>query len=252
MASGSKGNCTFISDGVTHLLIDAGVSCRKIDAQLAELGHCLGDIAAVLVTHEHTDHIYGLHTLTRRYSMPVLANSKTAVSVDSRLSTGINLFCKDNFDTGFRIGTIDVFPFRISHDAVCPVGYVLTLGGHRIAYVTDLGVVTPGVKQNVLGCEAVILESNHDVQMLRTGPYPPDLQARILSRNGHLSNDDSAQFQLELAASGTKHVILAHLSEVNNTPRLALQAAQSLFAAQGVAPLDWLVAMQSSSVVLDL
>ena len=138
------------------------------------------------------------------------------------------------------------------HDAVCPVGYVLTVGGHRVAYVTDLGMVTPGVRQNVLGCEAVILESNHDVEMLRTGTYPPELQARILSNTGHLSNADSAVFQAELVRGGTQHIILAHLSEANNTPALALRTAQDYFAQQALQPPHWLVAMPATPVTLEL
>ena len=234
------------------MLIDAGISCRKIEGQLAALGCHLGDIDAVLVTHEHTDHIYGLHTLSRRYSMPILANSRTARSVDVRLSTDINRFCKDNFDTGFRVGSIDVLPFRTMHDAVCSVGFVLTAAGHRVAYCTDLGSVSPGVVQNLMGCEAVILESNHDLAMLANGPYPPELQQRIRSNVGHLSNDDSAALQVQLVQNGTRHIILAHLSEVNNTPGLALNTAKAAFAAANVPPPQWLVAMQSSSVSLQL
>ena len=252
LASGSKGNCTYISDGTTRLMIDAGISCRRIEGLLAPLGCHIADIDAVLVTHEHTDHIYGLSTLTRRYAMPVLANSRTASSVDVRLSTNISRFCKDNFDTGFRVGTIGVTPFRTLHDAVCSVGYVLQVGGHKVAYCTDLGTVTPGVRQNLAGCEAVILESNHDLTMLCNGPYPPELQQRIRSNVGHLCNEDSAALQVELARGGTRHIVLAHLSEVNNTPALALAAARAAFAATDVPPPQWLVAMQSSAVCLQL
>ena len=243
LASGSKGNCTYVSDGVTHLLIDAGLSCRRTEQELAKLGVSIADITAILLTHEHIDHTYGLVTIERKFKTPVLTNRATANSVDVKLTTDIKQFCKDNFDTGFKCGTIYVTPFRIMHDAVCPVGYTLTVGGHRISYVTDLGVVTDSVRQNVVGSELVILESNHDLEMLATGTYPPELQARIRSNNGHLSNDQSARFARELAEAGTKHFILAHLSEENNTPSLALKASQKAVG-EGA---RWVVASQGAA-----
>lgn len=246
LASGSKGNCTYVSDGVTHILIDAGLSCRRTEQALSALGVGLADINAILITHEHIDHTYGLVAIERKFHTPVLANRPTAYSVDIKLTTGISHFCKDHFDTGFQCGTIGVTPFRIMHDAVCPVGYALTVGGHRVAYVTDLGEVTDSVRQNVLGSELVILESNHDLEMLATGSYPPDLQARIRGKNGHLSNDQSAEFVKELVASGVKYVVLAHLSEENNTPSLALKTSQSAFGTTGAAGVKWIVASQSA------
>lgn len=246
LASGSKGNCTYITDGQTHLLIDAGLSCRRIEQALARLGVTWPRINAILLTHEHIDHTYGLATIERKYQTPVLANVKTAASVDIKLATNISRFCKDNYDTGFKCGTIYVTPFRVMHDAVCPVGYTLTVDGHRISYVTDLGVVTDSVRQNVVGSELVILESNHDLQMLATGSYPPDLQARIRSNNGHLSNEQSAQFAVELAQSGTRHFVLAHLSEENNTPEIALSAACKTLRKHGADEgVQWVVAAQN-------
>ncbi len=254
LASGSKGNCTYLSDGNTHLLIDAGISCRRVEEGLSKLGRTIGDIDAILLTHEHIDHTYGLVTIERRYHTTVLANRATAAGVDARLSTQISQFCRPDFDTGFRVGGVYIMPFRTMHDAACSVGYTFVMGGHRLSYVTDLGVVTDGVRQNVSGSELVILESNHDLQMLATGSYPPDLQARIRSDKGHLSNAQSAAFAAELAATGTKHFVLAHLSEENNTPALALQAAkESVFARLGVNDVLWTVASQNAaSEVIEL
>ena len=245
LASGSKGNCTYITDGVTRLMIDAGLSCRRTEQALATVGVGLAEIDAILLTHEHIDHTYGLVAIERKYGTTVLANRPTAYSVDIKLTTNISRFCKDNFDTGFKCGTIYVTPFRTMHDAVCPVGYTLTVGGHRISYVTDLGEVTESVRQNVLGSELVILESNHDVEMLATGSYPPDLQARIRGKNGHLSNEQSAMFAEELVKSGTKTFVLAHLSEENNTPSLALKTIQSALAQDNLDEgVRWIVASQ--------
>lgn len=243
LASGSKGNCTYISDGTTRLLIDAGLSCRRTEQELAKIGVALADIDAILLTHEHIDHIYGLVIIERKYKIPVLTNTRTAASVDVKMTTNITRYCKDHFDTGFKCGTIYVQPFRILHDAVCPVGYTLTVDDHRISYVTDLGMVTDSVRNNVTGSELVILESNHDLEMLATGTYSRELQARIRSNNGHLSNAQSADFARELVHSGTKCLVLAHLSEENNTPELALKAAQG--ATKDAADLRILVAGQS-------
>lgn len=251
LASGSKGNCTYITDGVTRILIDAGISCRKIEEGLATLGVKLTNIDAVLLTHEHIDHVYGLHTLAKKYDMPILANSRTAVSVDVKMHTDIARKQKDSFDTGFRVGTADIFPFRVSHDAACPVGYVLTLGGHKVAYCTDLGHITDSVRNNVSGCDVVILESNHDMHMLETGPYPPELQARIKSDVGHLSNEQCAAFAAELALSGARQIVLAHLSEQNNTPSLALKAVQNALEQSG-ASASIVIAKQNAAVGVEL
>lgn len=251
LASGSKGNCTYVTDGMTRILIDVGISCRKIEEGLSAEGIGIADLDAILITHEHIDHVYGLHTLAKKYDVPIFANQRTAVSVDVKMRTDIARKQKDNFDTGFRVGTVDVFPFRVSHDASCPVGYVLTLGGHKVAYCTDLGTVTDSVRNNVVGCDAVILESNHDVKMLQTGPYPPDLQARIRSELGHLSNDQCCDFAVELAREGTRHLVLAHLSEQNNTPSLATKAVQDALKRAG-ATVALSVAKQNSAIVVEL
>jgi phosphoribosyl 1,2-cyclic phosphodiesterase len=234
LASGSKGNCTFISDGTTKLLIDAGLSCKRIETLLQSIGESLGDITAILVTHEHADHIMGLRTIDKKYEIPILCNIKTATCIDVRLHINSARWYKNNFDTGFKIGNISVLPFRTAHDAVSPVGYVFNVDGKKIAYVTDLGYVTQGVYDTVKGSELVIMESNHDLKMLTNGSYPIDLQARIKGPNGHLSNVQSAEICLALVQAGAKHLILAHLSEENNTPELASEVNRQMLENGGI------------------
>lgn len=234
LASGSKGNCTYISDGTTRLLIDVGISCRRVEQELAKLGVQLQDINAILLTHEHIDHIYGLPAIQRKYHTPTYTHEKTAACVDIRMNTQLVAMQKANFDTGFRLGGITITPFRVLHDAVCPMGYTVQADGHKISYVTDLGVVTDSVRQNARGSELVVLESNHDLNMLAHGRYPAELQARIRSELGHLSNVQSAELALDLVQHGAGQLVLAHLSEENNTPDLAVKTASFVLQKKGV------------------
>ena len=233
LASGSKGNCTFITDGVTRLLIDAGLSCKRIESLLQSIGESLKNINAILVTHEHTDHIMGLRTIDSKYQTPILCNLKTATCIDVRLHINSARWYKNNFDAGFKVGNFEIHPFRVAHDAVCPVGYVLKAEDKRISYVTDLGYVTQGVYDTVKGSQFVIIESNHDLKMLASGSYPIDLQARIKGPSGHLSNVQSAEISVALAQAGAKYLILAHLSEENNTPELALSVNHAALSSVG-------------------
>lgn len=234
LASGSKGNCTYVSDGTTRILIDAGISCKQIEERLSNIGVSLSDINAVLVTHEHSDHIMGLRTLDKKYATPILANQKTATCVDVRLHINTIRWLKEGFDTGFKIGGIQITPFRISHDAVCPVGYTLTMDGKKVSFVTDLGYVTQGVYNTIKGSDIVVLESNHDLKMLSSGRYPLELQARIRGNSGHLSNNQSAELALALVKSGTRNIFLAHLSEENNTPELAYTVMKTALEGNGL------------------
>lgn len=236
LASGSKGNCTYVSDGQTRILIDAGISCRRIEELLKAKGISISSINAVLVTHEHTDHIMGLRTLDTKYGIPILANQKTATCIDIRMHINSLRWYKNNFDLGFKIGDIEVTPFRTSHDAVNSVGYSLIVGGKKVSYVTDLGYVTQGVYNIVKGSDIVILESNHDLKMLANGRYSLALQSRIKSNTGHLSNVQSAEMASALAMNGTKCIILAHLSEENNTPELAWGVCYDSLMKHGIEP----------------
>lgn len=236
LASGSKGNCTYVSDGKTRILIDAGISCKRIQDLLHDKGVDLASIDAILVTHEHIDHIMGLRTLDSKYGIPILANQRTSTCIDIRMHINSIRWYKNNFDTGFKIGDIEVTPFRTSHDAVSSVGYTLIVGGKKVSYVTDLGYVTQGVYNVVKGSDIVILESNHDLKMLANGRYPLALQSRIKSNTGHLSNLQCAEMASALALTGTKCIILAHISEENNTPELAWGVCYDDLMKHGIEP----------------
>ncbi len=235
LTSGSKGNCTYISDGTTSILIDFGKSYRELCGALEQIGASVMDINAVLITHEHTDHICGLQTLaSKQPDLAVFSHEKTLAAVDMRLKTNFSRFARADFDSGFKLGSLFVQPFRTMHDAACPVGYTVESGGKKITSVTDLGIVTPNVRSNALGSELVILESNHDEKMLKNGRYPYPLKQRIMGKFGHLSNDTSAALADELVKNGTRQLILAHLSEENNLPDLAFQTACARLTGDGI------------------
>lgn len=220
--SGSSGNCVYVAMGGVRLLVDAGVSATRIEAQLAEIGVEIGSIDAILVTHEHVDHIRGLGVLCRRHHLPVYANEGTWNGILQK-EAGIPAACRRMFYTGedFYIGALDVHPFAIPHDAMEPVGYAIGCQGLRCGVATDIGHICDGWLEAVSGCQALVLEANHDVEMVRRGPYPQRLKSRILSKRGHLSNEDCASALLTLAERGAQAVFLSHLSADNNLPELA-------------------------------
>jgi phosphoribosyl 1,2-cyclic phosphodiesterase len=221
LASGSKGNAIFISSGDTSLLIDAGLSGIEIERRLRSRGLDPENLNAILVSHEHSDHIQGVGVLSRRYKLPVYINSKTRKSADSQLG---NLHEFKNFECGslFTINDLSIHPFSISHDAKDPCGFTINQNGTKIGIATDLGIATSMVKSHLKGCTLLVLEANHDEQMLINGPYPWPIKQRIKSRTGHLSNEASKTLLNELQHDGLKHVMLAHLSETNNTPQKAV------------------------------
>jgi phosphoribosyl 1,2-cyclic phosphodiesterase len=219
LASGSKGNATYISDGDTSILIDAGLSGVEIERRLISRNLVPEQLDAIIVSHEHSDHIQGVGVLSRRYKLPVYINQKTH-QASHRLGS---LHDTKSFECGkpFRICNLTIHPFSISHDAEDPVGFTIGQNGTTIAIATDLGIATAMVKEHLKHCTLLILEANHDPQMLETGPYPWPLKQRIKSRTGHLSNTSSKILLEELQHENLKHVILAHLSETNNNPQLA-------------------------------
>ena len=220
--SGSSGNSIYISCGGAKILVDAGMSAARIEAHLREIGVDIREIDAILVTQEHVDHVRGLGVLARKYGLPIYANGGTWDGILLRES-GIPLRCVRTFYTGedFYIGGVNVHPFPIPHDANEPVGYAFDCKGLRCAVATDLGHISDTWVSAITGCQAIVLEANHDVEMVNRGPYPSHLKRRILGRKGHLNNEDCAKVLTQLIPAGTKAVFLSHLSQDNNLPELA-------------------------------
>ena len=219
LASGSKGNATYVSDGETSILIDAGLSGIELNRRLTSRGLSADQLDAIIVTHEHTDHIRGVGVLSRRYKLPVYINPKTQKAAHQLGE----LHTTQLFECGatFHINNLAIHPFSISHDAKDPTAFTINQNGSTVAIATDLGIVTSLVKEHLKRCDLLILEANHDPEMLETGPYPWPLKQRISSRIGHLSNLSSKILLEELQHEKLQHVILAHLSEINNTPQKA-------------------------------
>lgn len=232
LASGSNGNCTVVSSSGTRLLVDAGLSCREIMRRLLLCGedpHCLD---AILVTHEHGDHVAALHVLAKRLKIPVYMTGAThdAYRRWARDCNGnrvvlerLEIFCSGR---AFQVGDICVTPFTIPHDAIDPVGFAFRSEGIKVGICTDLGYMPASVREHIRGCHVLMIESNHDVELLRGGPYPWSVKQRVMSRVGHLSNDALADFLTSDYDGGAEFLILAHLSEKNNHPEIARLTAE--------------------------
>lgn len=224
LRSGSRGNASLVSGGNTKLLVDCGVSGKSVTSALADVDVYPEDISAIAVTHEHIDHIAGIGVMMRRYHIPVWANAATWTAMESQVGkidkSLVNIF--DN-DSSFEIGEIGVRPFSIPHDAADPVGYSFMCGDEKVAVATDIGELKKDLFEAIRGSKTVLLESNHDVNMLEIGKYPPQLKRRIRGKLGHLSNDDAGRAAEFLVRLGTERIILGHLSEENNYPELARQ-----------------------------
>ena len=224
--SGSKGNCTYIETAQSKILIDMGKNCKAVCAALQDIGVDPSSLDAVFITHEHRDHVDALPVFCKKYPLPIhiqRASAERLIGAAPHLEDLIHTY-PDAISCCVRIGDVTVQAFRTPHDSRASVGYRLTMDGDSpitIAYATDIGYITPEITQNLMGCESVVLESNHDPDMLMDGPYPYDLKLRIRGKKGHLSNEECATLAAQLYASGTKNILLAHLSEQNNTPRLA-------------------------------
>lgn len=222
LASGSRGNATYVSDGQTSILIDAGLSGVEIQRRMAANGLNPQNLDAIVVSHEHADHIQGVGVLSRRFGLSVYISEGTRQASQSVLGSlaGIRSF---SCGRGFSIGDLAIHPFSISHDAEDPAGFTIGCRGTKLGVATDLGMATGVVTTHLQDCDALIIEANHDAQMLIDGPYPWPLKQRIRGRSGHLSNDDAALLLTELLHDRLDHVVLAHLSEENNTPQKAVQ-----------------------------
>ena len=217
LASGSGGNAALVRHQNTALLIDAGISARRITHSLIEIGLKPEVLDGILITHEHVDHISGLRTLCKKCAVPVYASRGTAQSLDFVGST-LRIF---EAGEQFTLGAFAVITFPSSHDAADPVGYRLDCSDGSLGFLTDTGFVTNDAYEALLGVDTLLLEANHDLEMLKNGPYPRYLKQRISGRHGHLSNAQAAEFAIDSVRRGTKDIILAHLSAENNTPTIA-------------------------------
>ena len=226
LASGSKGNAIYISAGTVAVLIDAGLSGIEITRRLQSKGLSPDDLDAIIVSHEHSDHIQSVGVLSRRHNLPVYMNTRTRQAAAAQLgdiSQSINFEC----GTPFKIKTLTIHPFSLSHDAKDPVGFAVSQNGSKVGIATDLGIATAMVKEHLKQCNLLILEANHDPVMLIEGPYPWPLKQRIKSRSGHLSNEASRNLLEEVKHESLECVILAHISETNNTSQKALHTMAS-------------------------
>lgn len=239
LASGSRGNCALVASTRTRILVDAGISCRETFKRLKSLGEDPRSLSAILITHEHSDHIYGLATLAKKLRIPVLMTGAThhawAKAMRDAKGERPQLDQLERFESGhsFQVGDIAVKPFTIPHDAADPVGFTFRAEGIKIGIATDLGYLPVSVRDHLRGCDVLVMESNHDVEMLRGGPYPWSVKQRVMSRVGHLSNEALADFFVNDYDNSATFVVLAHLSEQNNHPEIARREAEKALATRG-------------------
>lgn len=242
LGSGSRGNCVYVEHGQTAILIDGGFSGKEIAARLARIGRDIRDLTAICVTHEHHDHIVGVGVVSRRCGIAVHANSGTFTGAAKYLG---KVHRHSEFVTGdiFTIQDLQIHSFPVSHDTADPVGFIVSCGTTHLGYCTDTGKVTQLMRVRLARCHGQILEFNHNLEMLQNGPYPLALQQRIRSTHGHLVNEDAAELLRELHHPQLRYAVLAHLSETNNTPELAVAAARR-FLPEGGGDCELIVARQ--------
>lgn len=235
LCSGSSGNSTFVESGGTRLLIDAGLSCRKLCSLLERIGIRPDTINAICITHEHIDHVRGAAVLSRKFGIPIYANAACHQAMYDLLydvpRSSIRVF---ESDTPFLFQGVSILPFSTPHDAAHSVGYTISDGDNRVTIMTDIGHMDERLLKCAEQSKFVLLEANHDVDMLMAGPYPYSLKLRILSPIGHLCNEDCARAIVELARHGVKTVVLGHLSSENNFPEIALATVNSELETEGL------------------
>jgi phosphoribosyl 1,2-cyclic phosphodiesterase len=242
LASGSSGNCALLATDRTHILVDAGLSLKALGRRLESIGEAVETLHAVLVTHEHSDHVSGLARLARRLGIPVYISKLTAPAVDwGEVRPPLECF---QAGASFTVGDIEVDSFGIPHDAIDPVGFCFHAEGVKIAVATDLGYITESVKFHLRRAHLLLLEANHDLEMLKVGPYPWSVKQRVMSRVGHLSNDTISDFLLGDFDGFPARLVLGHLSEHNNHPEIVRLVATQALEKRGLAtPLE--IACQS-------
>lgn len=238
LASGSSGNCAVVSDGRVHILIDAGISTRRIAQGLRGLGLELRHLAGVLITHEHTDHVAALPVLCRQMGAPLYTAEGTALELCGRWNGLTERFRVFQPGQRFAIQDLEAGTFPTSHDCACPCGFSVTDGRRKLVLCTDTGVVTPQAREEAGEAHTLIGEFNYDPEMLRAGPYPFHLQNRIRGERGHLSNEMGGELAAWAGQRGARRVILAHLSQENNRPGLALAAARQALGGLGLGERD--------------
>lgn len=240
IASGSSGNCIYVGSDSTHLLVDTGISKKRIEESLAELEVKGEELNGILITHEHSDHVQGLGVFCRKYEVPIYATKGTIEGICACKTLGKmpeGLFHKISIDEMFAIGELMIKPFAISHDANEPTGFRIEKAEKAVAVATDLGVYDDYIIENLKGLDAVVLEANHDVHMVEVGPYPYPLKRRVLGDYGHLSNELSGRLLCSILHDNMKHIVLGHLSRENNFPELAYETVK-LEVTMGNTPYD--------------
>lgn len=218
--SGSSGNSIFVSSEKAKVLIDVGMPGKSIESALSEIGEKPDEIDGIFITHEHSDHVKGVGVLSRKYNIPIFANEMTWKGMEKQIGS-IKEHNIKLMKGAVSIKDMDILSYEIPHDAAAPSGYSVIAGGKKVCVATDLGYFSEDVKQNIIDADLVLLESNHDVEMLKFGPYPYVLKRRILSDIGHLSNEACGNAITEITTEKQKRVILGHLSKTNNYPELA-------------------------------
>ena len=229
IASGSSGNCIYIGTDNTHILVDVGISNKRIEQGLNEIGITGSELDGVVITHEHSDHVKGLGVLARKHGIPIYGTKETWKEIETMKYLGEypkELFSPILPDTEFSIGDMKIEPFRIDHDAANPVAYRISNTYKSVAVVTDLGHFDQYIIEHLQRLDALLLESNHDVRMLETGPYPYYLKQRILSDYGHLSNDNAGKLLNYILHDKMKYILLGHLSKENNYEKLAYETVK--------------------------
>ena len=233
LVSGSSGNASIIKNNDTTILVDCGLSGKKLMMMLDELDIRPDEIDALLITHEHIDHTMGAGVVSRRFNIPIYATKKTHEAMDvGKIRDESVKIIQNNMD--FEIGTIGISPFSLSHDAKDPVGYSFFSDGKKYSLATDMGIMSDDILNKISGSDYLMLEANHDVDMLRFGEYPYPLKQRILSDVGHLSNVAAAQTAVRLVQCGTEQIMLGHLSDKNNLPEIAMMETYNLLNDNGI------------------
>ena len=239
LASGSRGNCALVSTARTRILVDAGISCRETFKRMKLLGEDPQSLSAILITHEHSDHVAGLAVLAKKLRIPIFMTGATHQTWSRAMRSANGERPKveklETFESGhgFQVGDIAVRPFTIPHDAADPVGFTFRAEGIKVGIATDLGYLPVSVRDHLRGCDVLVMESNHDLEMLRGGSYPWSVKQRVMSRVGHLSNGALADFFTNDYDNSAAFVVLAHLSEENNHPEIARREAEKALATRG-------------------